>query len=100
MNVESIVKDIGKEVDEIKTFPAGEDFQAVRGAEKYLKDRGYITGSMQRNAPIGIMDKSVCCGISKWFNMTDDEHKTLDGVMLSDSFRHDDVFVVIFATVG
>jgi len=49
---------------------------------------------MERDAPIGFSNKYN--RISKWWNMTRDEHKLLDGVMISDDFREGGVTILFF----
>lgn len=95
MDISNEVKRIGGKVKSVKKFPAHGTFLAVGDAESYLRENGYCIGSMQRNAPIGFAGGD-CEYVSKWRNMTRDEHKSLDGVILSDDFREGDVSVVFF----
>ena len=98
VNIESTVKDIGREIETKVTFPAAGTFVAIGNAKSFLKKKGYILGSMQRGNPIGFIKGSDCEYISKWDNMTGAEHKQLDGVILSDRFRESDVTVIFFKT--
>lgn len=77
----------------IEFVPSG-TFSAVHAAESYLSDMDYTAGSMERDAPIGFSNKYN--RISKWWNMTRDEHKLLDGVMISDDFREGGVTILFF----
>ena len=97
MDINAVVADIGRKVGEVAVFQGDEDFAAVAEAKDFLAIKDYEVGSMQRAAPIGFASSQTCCGISKWRNMTKAEHKSLDGVMLADSFRHGPVSVVFFA---
>ena len=78
----------------VEFVPAG-TFQSYYNAENYLKEMGYSIGSMQGPAPIGFSDKFDY--ISKWRNMSSEEHKQLDGVMIADGgFREGSVLVLFF----
>ena len=78
-------------------FPASGTFQAYYTAEAYLKDMGYITGSMERQSPIGFAPRSECDYISKWSNMDSPDRLRLHGVMLPDqNFREGGVVIVFF----
>ena len=78
-------------------LPAAGTFQAFYSAESYLKDMGYITGSMERQAPIGFAPRSECDYISKWSNMDSSDRLRLHGVMLPEpDFREGGVVIVFF----
>jgi hypothetical protein len=47
------MKGIQRQILYTEHLPAAGTFQAYYDAESYLKDMGYITGSMERQAPIG-----------------------------------------------
>ena len=96
MNSKSIAKELGRTIKSTVNFTSDKDFQAFYHAEEFVKKLGYCTGSMERNAPIGFVKADKCDYISKWRNMTHKEHVKLDGVLLSDNFRHGKVVVVIF----
>ena len=71
-----------------------QDFSAYYEANSWLKELGYLTGSMERHHPIGFAPLKDCDYISKWTNMDSSDRKQLHGVMLSDSFRNGSVLVV------
>lgn len=96
MNTAAIANEVGRKVGETKVFSAAGDFNAYTDAKGYVSIKNFQVGSMQRSAPIGFKDADVCCGISKWRNMTPSERKTLDGVIVADSFRHGPVTVIFF----
>ena len=96
MDAASTASSLGREVCETKVFTAHGTFTAIADAKGYLEIKNFVIGSMQRTAPIGFMDATKCCGVSKWRNMTHEEHCALDGVILSDDFREGDVTVVFF----
>ena len=59
------------------TFSEPGDFVAYNTAVKWLDDRGYSVGSMQRDDPIGIVLGP--CDIGKWRNLSPDDKASLDG---------------------
>lgn len=71
----------------IRTFDEPGEFESLRAAEKWLKDRGFSLGTLQRGAPIGVMLGD--CDISKWRNLDADERAEMHGVLTtaSGSFR-------------
>lgn len=70
----------GKKVKTLKIFENnGEDFSAFREAEKFARENGFSVGSMEREAPIGLAKGE--CYISKWRNMSRQDHKELDGTI-------------------
>lgn len=91
LNQEQVEKTIYKSIKFTKTFPATGTFEAHSAACKFLKERGYDVGSMQRGAPIGIAKDA---DISKWRNLGPDV-RNLDGVMVSDDFREGSVTIYL-----
>ena len=72
-------------------------FGAFYKAEALVKDMGYITGSMERQQPIGFAPRKDVAYISKWTNMNTDDRMQLHGVLLPDSgFREGGVVIVFF----
>lgn len=69
-------------------------FNSYHAAKKWLTENGYSYGSMQRDAPIGIVKGD--CLIEKWRNIEDFELAELDGVMVSNDFREGAVEIVLF----
>lgn len=57
----------------------GEAFSAYHEAETFLKSKGFSLGSMQREAPIGIVKGDI--HISKWRNLSPEDILNLDGAM-------------------
>lgn len=89
----------GKEVKWSKMFPANGTFQAYYDASAYLKDMGYIVGSMCGPEPIGFADADKYDYVAKWYNISPDERKELDGVMLQHGgFREGSVEIIFFNT--
>jgi hypothetical protein len=89
---------LGREIVHEEVFPAGEkdDFSGYYDAENYLKELGYTRGSMCRSEPIGFADSDKYRYIAKWYNISREEQKDLDGVMVSSSFRGGEVRVIFF----
>jgi hypothetical protein len=78
-------------------IPAAGTFEAFYTAEAMLKEMGYITGSMERQAPIGFAPRVDVDYISKWSNMSSDDRLRLHGVMLPEpDFREGGVVLVFF----
>jgi len=106
LKISDLYEPIGKKVLYVHTFepkkghdlggPMLQDFSAYYAADKWLKDLGYITGSMERGYPIGFGPITYWDYISKWNNMNSVERRQLHGVMLcgEKGFREDKVFVV------
>ena len=57
----------------------GADFSAWTVATRWLKERGYVVGEMQRDAPVGVHHESECAGISKWRDLAPAERSMLHG---------------------
>lgn len=76
-----------------KIFDRTGDFEAFRDAESWLKENGYSWGSMQGDAPIGVMRGDY--DIAKWRNLSTREINALDGTITGDK-RNGPVTVTIF----
>lgn len=95
---------IGKKVLYVQTFEPSIShdqggrypvaFSAYHAAEAWLKELGYLTGIMNAKNPIGFAPALGTDYISKWHNLTGWDMKKLHGVMLSQDFREDKVYVV------
>ena len=80
-----------------KVFNKTGDFAAISEAQKWLKDEGYSFGSMQREAPIGIMKGDY--SISKWRGLSRQDIAELDGVIEGIDKRNGPVTITIFDSV-
>jgi len=70
-----------REIKFTKTFEGdGTDFSAIHQAADFLTKYGFSSGSMQREAPIGLV-KGVGVYIAKWRNLDSNDVKALDGVV-------------------
>jgi hypothetical protein len=78
---------LGRKVLYTEKFPAEGTFKAYWAAEERLKDLGYSIGSMCRDEPIGFADGSKYSYIAKWYNISKEDKKKLDGVLISSDFR-------------
>lgn len=102
--ISDLYEPIGKKVLYVQTFeprithdqggPTPEIFSAYHKAETWLKELGYLSGSMERCQPIGFAPAKYCDYISKWTNMNGADRRQLHGVILSDDFRTGEVCVV------
>ena len=80
--------------DQVITFTQEGEFAAYNAAEKWCEENGYSCGSMQRDAPIGLLKGNW--QIAKWRNLNADEIKQLDGTMSCiNSFREAPVRIVL-----
>lgn len=77
-----------------KTFTSELEFEAMRQAEDWLLENGYAVGSMQRDAPRGIL-KDADSYVPKWRSLDYAERENLDGQMTGD-MRGGPVVVEIF----
>ncbi|OGO90317.1 MAG: hypothetical protein A2Y17_12165 [Clostridiales bacterium GWF2_38_85] len=71
-------------------------FGAFYAAERKARELGFATGSMQRDAPIGVFNSnSEYCG-DKWRYVDTQGKRELVGVIKSNDFRDGDVELIIF----
>ncbi len=84
---------LGKEITFSMEFKGdGTPFSSFNAASKYLTDRGFTIGSMQRDLPVGIaLDADY---VPKWRGLDRYEKKQLDGAMSGD-FREGPVMVYL-----
>lgn len=78
-----------------KVFTGGEAFEPMRQAEDWLAENGFSVGSMQRDAPRGILKGAH--DIEKWREYSKREQEQFDGLMTGD-MRNGPVTVEIFNT--
>ena len=81
-----------------KVFKAGKAFEAYHSATKYLHDLGYKVGIMDCGNMIGFAPLPECGYISKWTNMTSEEHTQVSGVIRPDPGFRDGGAIVEFYT--
>lgn len=67
------------------TFDQKGDFVAMGEAQKWCDLRGISVGSMAREMPIGI--KVGNYSIAKWYNLSEEDKKLLDGTITGESKR-------------
>jgi hypothetical protein len=60
-------------------FTGTRDFEALNKATAWCRANGYSYGSMQADAPTGLLRGA--CEIAKWRNLTASEREALDGVL-------------------
>ena len=87
---------LGREITRRDNVTVEGTFASVSEAEDRLRKMGYIIGSMSGNQPIGFADGEQYNYISKWYNMTSEEHNKLDGVMISSDWREGSVEIIWF----
>lgn len=95
-------KYLDREVKEFRVFDTKGDFKAYYGALGFVHAKGYDEGSMCSPMPIalvkGFYDKTDLP--FKWKNFTEEQKKSVDGVIIVDSdtgdFRNGPVTVILF----
>jgi hypothetical protein len=87
---------LGREITRRDNVKVEGTFMSFYEAEKRLRKMGYRIGSMSGNQPIGFACGEKYNYISKWYNMTPEEHNLLDGVMISDGWREGSVEIIWF----
>lgn len=85
----------GKEIKTEVQFEIKGTFESLYAAESWCKKNGYSYGSLARNEPVAIM-KGEYEIPQKWYNISDEGRKLIDGLMLSDDFREGSVKIVLF----
>lgn len=103
-------KIINKPVQYAVEFKPTEDFRAIHLADKFLKDEGYVHGSMSMDMPMIVVkgdgDTEVMTRykeerpvvITKWDRLSPSEYDQLDGIIVTDEegFRDGGVVVLLF----
>ena len=87
---------LGREITRRDNVKVEGTFKSVYEAEDRLRKMGYRIGSMSGNQPIGFACGEKYDYISKWYNMTPEEHNLLDGVMISSDWREGSVEIIWF----
>jgi hypothetical protein len=87
---------LGREIVKQETIKVEGTFRSYYEAEKHLKQMGYTVGIMCGDKPIGFADAEKYNYISKWHNMTSEEHRKLEGVMISNDWREGSVEIIWF----
>jgi len=114
-NVKGINKISDKVITYAKKFTKGDDFSAITKAEKYLENEGYDKGSMYMSYPIpfmlkgktGISDDGTTIittkhgekrplVITKYDRLDRENWDDMDGALISNNFREDDVYLIFF----
>ena len=94
MNIDNFLEITGKTIKYDNTFKASETFVAFYEASNYLKEKGYVVGSMCRDEPIAAA--IAVDYIGKWYNIPRENYSKIDALILSSDFREGDVRVVEF----
>lgn len=85
--------------DQIITFTQEGTFQAYYEACKWCEENAYSHGSMQMDAPIGILKGNF--RIAKWHNLNKVEREQLDGtISCVASFREAPIHIVLKESEG
>lgn len=82
-----------REVETRHTFNGGGTLDAWNMAQSWLNDNGYSYGPTDRYGIVAVYhDDSI---VSKWHNLSSDDKKAVDGVVVGD-FRGGPIKVVLF----
>lgn len=76
-----------------KVFTSLKTFSAFYAAEAFCKERGFSVGSMQREAPIGVIRGDY--NVQKWRNLRPEDKKALDGFIVGEDKRNGPVTVLL-----
>lgn len=101
---------LGREVKEQETFKVDGTFQSLYAAQSWAGKKGYVYGSLCGDAPVALRKgKTFLFAIlrkektfseydlpEKWKNMSDEDIKSIDGVIKSRNFRDGSVTVMLF----
>ncbi len=87
------MKTYPKVVKELKFNEKG-TFESLNKARCWLNENNYSDGSLCGDKPVGLLKGDFF--IAKWKNLTTEEIKELDGVMISNDFREGEVFLLFF----
>jgi hypothetical protein len=80
--------------DQVIAFTQEGEFEAYHAACAWCEENGYSHGSMQRDAPIGILKGDWI--IAKWRNLSAEEREHLDGTITCiETFREAPIHIVI-----
>ncbi len=69
-------------------------FQSLYTAQGWCTENGYSYGSLCGNSPVALWKGD--CDIAKWKNLSQQDKKEMDGVMLSNDFREGKVIIKIY----
>lgn len=70
-------------------------FLAWHKAEEFLKLNGFKFGSLDQDNPVGFMLGEYRLP-QKWHNLDKDDKFKLNGILISDDFRHGDIKIIFF----
>lgn len=85
----------GREAVHAIEFKPEGTFKAISAAETYLEELGYLTGSMNRDKPIGFAYNASY--VAKWSNLNHTDIQKLDGIIIpQDEFREGGALIIFF----
>lgn len=92
---EEIAKTINKTIEKIIPVRSTGTFTAIDEAREVVIKAGFKHGIMCSDAPIAIAPGDFDY-IAKWYNISRDEWKHLEGVIVSEDFREGDCYICYF----
>lgn len=90
---------LGREVKEQETFKVEGTFQSLYAAQTWARSKGYVYGSLCGDAPVALRKGQSFSEYDlpeKWKNMSDEDIKSIDGVIKSRDYREGSVTVMLF----
>ena len=90
---------LGREVKEQETFKVEGTFESLYAAQSWARSKGYVYGSLCGDAPVALRKGQSFSDYDlpeKWKNMSDEDIKSVDGVIKSRDYRDGSVTVMLF----
>lgn len=90
---------LGREVKEQETFKVEGTFESLYAAQSWVRSKGYVYGSLCGDAPVALRKGQSFSEYDlpeKWRNMSDEDIKSIDGVIKSRDYRDGSVTVMLF----
>ena len=90
---------LGREVKEQENFKVEGTFESLYAAQSYARSRGYVYGSLCGDAPVALRKGQSFSEYDlpeKWNNLSDEDIKSVDGVIKSRDYREGAVTVMLF----
>lgn len=90
---------LGREVKEQETFKVEGTFESLYAAQSWARSKGYVYGSLCVDAPVALRKGQSFSEYDlpeKWKNMSNEDIKSIDGVIKSRDYRDGSVTVILF----
>lgn len=90
---------LGRKVKEQQTFNVKGTFESLYAAQAWVRSKGYVYGSLCGDSPIAIRKGETFSEYDlpeKWKNMSEEDIKSVHGVIKSRDYREGSVTVMLF----